>query len=162
MTRTVISPEQLRVPKRRVPVQILLADTTTLEGAFYADVQRIDGTQATLLDRLRDPTEDYIPLATNDRHVLVRKSMIVTIGVANDELPRPRATGIGEFGVTMTLKGGSALMGSLFVVMAHAHARALDYLNRTNEMFIPLYGESSSVLVNSEHVVTVTEHLAGD
>ena len=53
----------LWVPRRRVPVQVQMADRTLLSGELYADVKSLDGTPGRVLDRLNDSAETFLPLA---------------------------------------------------------------------------------------------------
>lgn len=149
----------LWAPKRRVAARVRLIDGRTLDGALYADVQRLDGTRASVVDRLHDAFERYIPLATEGRHVLLQKSAVVTVHLPGDEVEPPAADGVREFRVALGLAAGEPVRGRLFALLPPAQSRALDFLNRTAQPFVELASGDELVLVNTEHVVTVTELL---
>lgn len=147
----------LRVSKRRVPVRIRLANRREIEGAFYADLTRLDGTRATLADRLGNPIEQYLPLAIKNRHVLVRKSEIVLVDVPPQEIPMPNAPDRCSFDLTIDLSTGEAVSGTTFAILPPAQSRALDYLNRIRAGFVPVFGRDRVVLVSALHIISVTE-----
>lgn len=117
------------VPKRRVQARVQLADRSTLEGGLYADAHPLDRTPARVLDRLADPTEAYIPLASGDRHILLRKAGIVSVQLDQQDMGIPVAPGSRRIQVRIALRSGTVIESYLRALLP-THARALDYLNR--------------------------------
>lgn len=156
-THAVARAEDFIIPKRRVAVEVQLSDGETLIGQFYHDVQRADGTPGSLIDRLLDTREQYIPLATDNRHVLLNKSRIVTVQLRDHESQRaPRAAGARSLSVQIRLSTGSTVEGSIYALLPAARSRTLDYLNGSAGSFFPLHGERI-VLINNRHVMRVSE-----
>ena len=148
---------QLWVAKRRVTVQVTLADRSMLDGALYAEPERLDGTRASLLDRLGDVRERFLPLAASDRHVLLHKDRILRIVLPAGELEPPRAAGARELGCELKLSDGAIVSGRFVAILSPA-ARMLDYLNGISAEFVPLYHPSGEVtLVHVRSIVAVTE-----
>ncbi len=151
------SMNRLRVVKRVVPVRIRLADDSLREGHLYGDVQRLDGGPATILDRLDDPCEAFLPLATGGTHVLVSKSRAMTVEIRPGEITAPATQGATTLQVEILLSNGEILNGRIHAVLPPASCRALDFLNRLSSKFLCLFRDDEAVLVNREYVVAVTE-----
>lgn len=97
MTAHVDGISGLRVAKRRVDVHIRLADQRIIAGGFYTAGERLDGERGTVLDRLCDPREKYLPLAVDHSHVMLSKAQIVTVQLEEPDLCKPRAQTASEF-----------------------------------------------------------------
>jgi hypothetical protein len=146
------------IPRRRVPVRIQLADNSVVSGELYADVRGADGAPGRVLDRLNDPLETYLPLASDDKHILLNKAGITTVQLSVGE---GGALGRGltsdrELRVRMILSNGKRLDGSIRAPLEE-HARLLDYLNSTNQMFFALQGEKKATLINGRCILSITE-----
>lgn len=151
----------LRVAKRRVPVRVQLADQATHDGYLYADLYRLDGAAASVVDRLNDPLEDYLPLATGDEHLLLGKAAIVTVRVGIDQILIPTVEGAKALGVRIQLANRTGVEGTIHAILAPARSRALDYLNETAHRFIPLVSGNTATLVNRRYIVGMTEVRGG-
>lgn len=149
--------ESLVVPKRRAPVEVQLTNGDTFQGGFYYNVQRADGSPGRVIDRLIDPGEKYIPLATENEHVLINKSCIIVVHLREGVAERfPHAAGTRTLNVRLKLSNGVSVEGAIHALLPAAHSRTLDYLNGSARCFLALNGKGTT-LVNSEHVVSVTE-----
>jgi hypothetical protein len=151
------------IPRRRVPVKIQLVDGSVVSGELYADVKGPDGAPGRVLDRLNDPLDTYLPLAADDRHILLNKSGITTVQLSVKE---GAALGRGltsdrEVRVRLTLSSGKRLDGTIRAPLEE-HARLLDYLNSAKQMFFALEGEKKATLVNGSSILSVTELLEED
>lgn len=151
------------IPRRRVPVRVQLADNSIVSGELYADVRGADGAPGRVLDRLNDPLETYLPLAADDKHVLLNKAGITTV-----QLPVGEGSALGrgmtsdrEVRVRMILSNGERLDGRMRAPLEE-HARLLDYLNSTRQMFFALEGENKATLINGSFILSVTELLDSD
>ena len=117
------------------------------------------GAQERLLDRLNDGSERFLPIAAHGRHLLVRKTAIVTAWTLDEsevraglETPRYR-----EIPVEVAMSVGPVIEGCLLADTDPLHDRALDNLNRVVEPFVALLGREAITLVNTAHVVSVVE-----
>jgi hypothetical protein len=148
------------IPRRRVPVSVRLNDNSVVSGELYAEVKGSDGAPGRVLDRLNDPLETYLPLAANDRHILLNKSGIATVRLAIEEggaLSRGQ-TSDRELRVSIILSSGERLDGRIRASLEN-HARLLDYLNSTKQMFFAIEDDNEATLINGGCILSVTEQL---
>jgi len=148
--------KDLIVVKRRVPVRIRTAEDVVLEGDLYADIQRLDGSQATIVDRLCDTTEAYLPIALSDTHVLLPKATIISALLPEGEVPGPCDGALGHV-VRFHLAKGPAISGTIHTLQPPAHARLLDYLNGSVNPFLLIRTDAGDMLVNRAFVARVEE-----
>ena len=148
--------EKFRVPRREVEVSVLLADGQELEGVFYAPEAGPDGGPGRLLDRLNDPTEDFVPLSHQGENFLVNKMRVVWVqlGVGQTRYERADSEGAQEAKVRLGFGHERTLDGRLAYIMPPERSRLLDYLNAA-EGFIPLLGEERATLINRKFVSMV-------
>jgi hypothetical protein len=116
-----------------------------------------------VLDRLNDPLETYLPLAANDKHILLNKPGIMTVQLSVGE---GGALGRGltsdrKLRVRMILSNGKKLEGTIRAPLEQ-HARLLDFLNSTKQMFFALLDDRWATLINGRCIVSVTELLDSD
>ena len=149
--------DRLRVPRRRVPARLVLADGTLSVGELYADVIRPDGSIGRVADRLSDTLENYLPLAADGEHVLLNKAAIALVRLAPEEVEFPTADGVSDHEVRVRLSTGQVVHGTFRAFALPGYARVLDYLNRTSERFIALLESEGAVLVNVTFIAGVTE-----
>lgn len=141
-----------RIPRRSVPVRLLLDDGRRLEGELY--VSMADGTAFEgVLHRLNDPSEDFVPLAVGDDRFLLQKAGIVTAELA-EPVSSAEEPGVRAVRARLSLMGGTALLGQLRVEMPPERARVLDYLNAAPR-FVPVWGPSGVTLVQRRAIVSV-------
>jgi len=157
-----MAPRNLRVPKRRVAAEVRLADDTVLAGLLYTDVERLDGSPGCVADRLEDPLGRYLPIAVDDRHVLINKAGIVTVRVPEQESRRPSAKDVMRMSVRVRMSNNEILEGELYAILPPARARVLDFLNMSHERFIQLFQNDRLTLINGDYIVEVTELLADE
>jgi len=146
----------LVVAKRRVPVRIRTAEDLVLEGDLYADVQRLDGSKATIVDRLGDANEAYLPIASKKAHILLPKAAIVSILLPDGEVAAP-CEGAREHKVRFYLSKGPVVSGTIHTLLPPAQSRLLDYLNRSGDPFFAIRTDGGVVLVNRTFVARVEE-----
>jgi len=157
VTSPVQDGQNYRVVKRKIGVRILLTDKRVIDGEFYAAEEHLNGQPGTVLDRLRDPREKYLPLAADDRHVMLSKAQIVTVRLKEDDVGRPQALSVSEFRILIDMTIGPRLEASFFALSRPARARVLDHLNYAKEAFFPIFQDDCAILVNANHVVAVAE-----
>ena len=158
---------KLVIAKRKVPARIRLANSTLLEGFLYLAIGGKRGTSESVADRLNDSTEKYLPFATNDRHLFMNKSLVVSAKIPLVE------GGIGErqvseveekqeFRLRFHFLDGTAITGVAAAVMPYGRERALDFLNLRAARFVDVLDEDHILLVNMDFVVAINEILAQD
>jgi hypothetical protein len=158
---------ELVVPKRRVGARCVLSTGSVLVGHFYVAVTRADGRPETLAQRLNDTTERFLPIALETRHVLLRKSHLVTVEMPIEELGGEvlADTEAGferkELRFQLDLWNGTSILGRTFARM-NKHARALDYFNQGAWRFIDVVLDDRVMLVNGDYVAAVTEEVVAD
>lgn len=145
-----------RVPRREVPVRILLDDQRTLDGLVFTAMAGPDGMPGRVVDRLNDTAEDFIPLACGEDRFLLNKSGIVAVQVPDGrgEVEGLEAGGGREVQVQLSLSGGIALSGRLFILMPPERSRVLDFLN-ASPWFFALLGADLVTLIHKRYVVSV-------
>lgn len=141
-----------RIPKRAVPVRLLLDDGRRLEGGLFVAAGE-GGDYESVYRRLNDPEEDFVPLAVGDDRFLLQKAGIVTAEPL-DPVEPPPSLGVPVVTARLALMGGIALLGRLIVEMPPERARVLDYLN-AGPRFLPLWSDSGVVLVQRRAIVSV-------
>lgn len=153
-----------RIPKRRVKVRIELSNGATLSGAFYTDQKNSSGGPGRVSDRLNVSDEPFIPLAVEDRHILLRKAEIASIQLENEPWEAPQQnSNTKELRLRVKLTNGSATRGKIVAVLPKERSRALDFLNCCDQQFIALIaGESRITLVNTAHIERVTEFVEAE
>ena len=147
------------VPRRRVPVDLRLADGRQVSGDAYVAVPGGDEGPEHLIDRLNDASERFLPIAVGERHLLIRKAAIVlafTTDAAEAAAIREPA-GSREFRVEVLLSVGAAASGLLYAADHPTFGRALDHLNRLTRDFVALHHGEGVTLVNANHAVAVVE-----
>lgn len=145
-----------KIPRREVPVRILLDDGRTLDGTFFTAEAGAGGRPDDVLQHLNDTTEEFMPLVCGADSFLLNKAGIIwaqVSGVAAEEIGVD--AGLGKKApVRLSLAGGINLLGTLAYLMPVERSRVLDYLNAAGR-FLPLFGEGSVTLVQRRFVVTV-------
>jgi len=151
------------VPKRKVPARVRLADAAVLKGALYVAMRGSGGKPETVAMRLNDWTEKFLPFALEDRHLLLKKSCIVTIELANTERGSEELAQEGgkEFRLKLGLLDGTSVSGKALGEVPPGRTRALDYLNGAPR-FIDLMIDETVVLVNGNYVVAVSDVFDSD
>lgn len=144
-----------QVPRRRVQARILVDDGRTLEGELFTALSSPEGGPQRVVDRLNEPTEEFVPVARGEDRFLLNKSGIVTVELTDPvewEGLDPEAG--RQVPVRVTLTGGLALVGRFHILMPPDQSRVMDFLNHVPR-FVPLLGEGKVTLLHRSHIVTV-------
>jgi hypothetical protein len=144
-----------RIPRREVPVRVLLDDGRTLDGTLFTAETGAAGRPEDVLTHLNEPGEDFVPLLCGADSFLLNKAGIIWVqltGSAAAEIEVQAGSG-QTIPVRLSLAGGGGLVGTLVVVMPLERSRVVDYLNASGR-FLPLFGEGSVTLVQRRFVVT--------
>jgi hypothetical protein len=149
--------EDLKVPKRRAQVEVLLPGgavrQVTIFLAEYASAH--DGPER--LSDLLNGGDDFVPaldLASDTMTFLGRQS-IAAARVAPD-WDEEDAPATSQQEVEITLADGTELHGSMAFVMSEEHSRLLDYLN-DSPPFLRLIEQGRVALVNKRHIARVAK-----
>lgn len=151
--------DELRVPKRRLAVEIILpggaARNVTMFLAEYAN----DHAGPERVSDLLNGTGDFIPAldSAKDQVVFFNRSSIALARVAadeerdaSDELTIPT-----EFQVEVTLLDGAKIVGLVSFILPPDRARLVDYLN-SSAPFFRLLQQDVVALVNKKHVAQIS------
>jgi hypothetical protein len=141
-----------RIPRKAVPVRLLLDDGRRLEGELFVSLGEGSDFEG-VLHRLNDPSEEFVPLAVGDDRFLLQKAGVVTAELV-DPMELPDEPGVHVVRARLSLMGGTALLGQLRVEMPPERARVLDYLNAAPR-FVPVWGPSGVTLVQRRAIVSV-------
>ena len=134
-----------------------LADGTTLDGVLYADVQHVDGTPATIGDRLEDPLVRFLPFESENQLCLLHKASIVSVELADDDGQSPAVPHAVELRVVVRFVQGRQLTASLFATPWPLRLRVSDLLNSSPYQFLRFFRDDRLMLVNRDYVVAITE-----
>ena len=148
--------EIYRIPRREVPVRVLVDDGRTLDGTLFTAETGAAGRPEDVLAHLNEPDEDFVPLLCGADSFLVNKAGIIWVqltGAAATELADQSESG-QTVPVRLSLAGGLSVAGTMQIVMPLERSRLVDYLNASGR-FLPLFGDGSVTLVQRRFVVTV-------
>jgi hypothetical protein len=147
--------DDLRVPKQRVQVEVLLPGGTVRQViVFLAETASAHAGQERLSDLLNG-TQDFLPAldTATDQMTFLGRGSIASARVARELEPEvgPAAT---EQEVEITLVDGKTLRGSITYVRPPERSRLLDELN-DSQPFVRLLEKDSVALVNKRHIARI-------
>jgi hypothetical protein len=147
-----------RIPRREVHVELVLRGGQEMAGVLYASNTDRGGHPGSLLERLNNESENFIPLVLKDERYLIRKEHIVLIKVARGEGAPETNHDVApiEKLVRLDLTDGTSLEGLVRYRMPVGRTRLLDLLN-ARPGFIPLFGSEQVQLVNFKMVIRVLD-----
>jgi hypothetical protein len=145
-----------RIPRREVPVRILLDDGRTLDGTLFTSETGPGGGPEDVLQHLNDTDEEFVPLLCGRDSFLLNKAGIIWVQLAGAPAREVAHEAVDSHRVParFSLAGGISVVGILAIVMPPERSRVLDYLNAAGR-FLPLLGEGTVTLVQRRFVVTV-------
>lgn len=148
----------LRVPKRRVPAEVLLASGESRRiSLFLAEAGAGHAGPERPSDLLRAP-EDFLPAVDEESGLITFLNRAALALVRVDRALEPDgADGItlpAEHEVEVLLRTGARLRGFLSYLPALPHHRVLDFLNERSP-FLRLLEEGTVALVSKRHVAQV-------
>ena len=149
--------EDLRVPKREVPVEVLLPGGEARQVSVYLAEGAQSRPGPERLSDLLNGSVPFIPareVATGAMTFLHRASIAVARIAAEAEPPDDSFTIPTEYEVEITLTAGTRLTGIVAFVEPESSARLVDFLNRP-EPFLRLLEHDGVALVGRAHVARV-------
>ena len=147
-----------RVPRRATSVKIVTDDGQTLDGDVFTAMIGPDGQPGRVVDRLNDPSEEFLAMKVGDDRFLLNKSGIVMVQMHGEfeEEPDLEPPGGRDVTVRLQLAAGFGLVGRLSILMPQERCRVIDYMNSVPRFF-PLHGSGQVTLVQKGFVVSVRE-----
>ena len=144
------------VPRRQIEALVMLSGKESMAGVFYTAAAGPSGAPERLSERLNDPEESFLPLATPHQRCLLNKERIVQaqVALADEELEFPEERADHRALVRITLAGREDVEGKILYTMPSGHERLLDYLNAAPRFFPVLCGETVT-FVNRSYVLTI-------
>jgi hypothetical protein len=148
--------EIYRIPRREIPVRVLLDDGRTLDGTLFTHESGPGGRPQDVLHHLNESEGDFVPLVCGRDSFLVNKAGIVWVELAGEPAQEITSNAVGAQHVLARLRiaGGASVAGTLAIVMPPERSRVLDYLNAAGR-FVALFREGTVTLVQRHFIVTV-------
>ncbi len=145
------------LPRTPVPAQLLLTQGVSRPGVVYV-MERVahhDGPE-TVLEMLNRP-EGFFAFRPTDEGDVLLVSKAHTISLSLDRqapIADPaRLSAARMLGTELVLAGGATLGGWASVELPSHHARLLDYLNASADLFFALWTHAATHYVNRAHVL---------
>ena len=150
--------EDLKVPKRRAPVEVLLPGGAARQmTVFLAEFASTHSGPERLSDLL-NAQDEFVPaldIATDTMSFLARHS-IAAARVARQWEVGEELAGTEEEEVEITLTSGATLRGTLRFALPPGRSRLLDHLNDA-QPFVRLEEGEKVALVNKRHIARVAK-----
>ena len=144
------------LPRTAVPAQLLLTEGGLQAGEVYVmeRVSQHDGPE-TVLEML-NRREGFFPFRASaaDDTLLVSKAHTLSVSMDRQApIADPaRLSAAKLLGMELVLAGGSKLRGWASAELPPEHARLLDYLNASPELFFAMWTHAATHYVNRAHV----------
>lgn len=151
--------EDLRVPKRKTPVEVLLPGGTRRPMALFLSEVAADHTGPERPSDLLNGGDDFIPAFDEAGRTMtfLNRSAVSAVRVdpgldanADEDVSLPT-----EHDVEVQLQDGTLLRGLVSYLRPSERSRLVDFLNE-DPPFFRLLDAAALVLVNKRHVVRVT------
>jgi hypothetical protein len=149
--------DELRVPKRRAQVEILMPGGGTRQvTVFLAEFASAHGGHERLSDLLNAPGDFFPALdAASDGIIFINRHVIAAASVSHEWETDPEP-GSQEHEVEIWLDGAQPLRGKVHFVLPPERSRLLDYLNEA-QPFVRLAQSDKVTLVNKRHIARVSK-----
>ena len=150
---------EFRVEKRREAAELTLVTGTTLSGVFFLAASSHVHTGPERVGDLMNLEPGFFPFATGARTMLVNRTHVVKVSLPPQMIEPELDAGYDvatRHHVQMLLTTGETLTGNVVVFRPRGHDRLSDYA-RSEEQFRYLELEDRSLLINSAHIVALTE-----
>lgn len=151
--------DDLRVPKRRIPVEVLLPGGATRSMALFLSEVAADHTGQERPSDLLNGGDDFVPAfdEASGAMTFLNRSAISALRLepALDEDQDEEVSIPTEHEVEVQLREGTALRGLVSYLRPVERSRLVDFLNEAPPFFRLREG-SALTLVNKRHVARVT------
>jgi hypothetical protein len=151
--------DDLRVPKRRIPVEVLLPGGATRRMALFLSEVAEDHTGPERPSDLLNGGDDFVPAFDEEGKAMtfLNRSAVAALRLepSLDEDVDEAVSIPTEHEVEVLLQDGSALVGLVSYLRPSERSRLVDFLNEPPPFF-RLFQGATLVLVNKRHAVRVT------
>lgn len=151
--------DDLRVPKRRIPVEVLLPGGRTCKMAMFLSEVAADHTGPERPSDLLNGGDDFVPAfdETGKAMTFLNRSTIAAVRLdpALDADVEEDVSIPTEHEVELLLQDGTSLRGLVSYLRPSERSRLVDFLNEAPPFF-RLIDAAVLVLVNKRHVVRVS------
>jgi hypothetical protein len=151
--------DDLRVPKRRIPVEVLLPGGTTCKMAMFLSEVAADHTGPERPSDLLNGGDDFVPAfdEASKAMTFLNRSTIAAVRLdpALDTDVEEDVSIPTEHEVELLLQDGTSLRGLVSYLRPSERSRLVDFLNEAPPFF-RLIDAAVLVLVNKRHVVRVS------
>jgi hypothetical protein len=151
--------DDLRVPKRRVPVEVVLPGGATRRVALFLSESAPGHGGPERVSDLLNGRDEFIPAFDEEAAAMAflhRQAVAVARAPAGSEPdPAGEVTIPTEYQVEVALADGSRLRGFVSFVLPPERARLVDFLNEPDRFF-RLAEPGGVALVSRAHVASVT------
>lgn len=151
--------DELRVPKRRLPVEIVLPGGERRNVNVFLSEYAVDHAGAERLSDILNGAGNFIPAVdtASDRVAFFNRTAIAYARVATTE-ERDESDDLNiptEFPVEVTLLDGKKVAGLVSFILPPDRARLVDFLN-SPQPFFRLLQQDAVALVNKLHVAQIS------
>lgn len=137
-----------RIEKRRLAVAVTLMSGTRIDGELFIQASGAYHGELEDAPEVLNSDDAFFPLALRSGDtVLVAKENVRCVAVARRDVHEDEALGIPTR-VEVSLRDGERLNGTLLIEPVNGFSRVLDFLNRRQARFLPLFGRESVLLIN--------------
>jgi hypothetical protein len=151
--------DELRVPKRRIPVEVVLPGGAARRMALFLSEVAADHTGPEQPSDLLNGGDDFVPAFDEEGKAMtfLNRSAIAALRVeASLDTESDEAVSLPtEHDVEVQLQDGTVLSGLVSFLRPPDRSRLVDYLNEPPPFF-RLLDAATLVLVNKRHTVRVT------
>jgi hypothetical protein len=150
--------DELKVPKRRVQVELLVPGSPARQVTVFLSEFASTHTGPERLSDLLNGHDEFLPgldLAADAITFFGRHSIAAARVAREWELGEEPVAG-QQHEVEIQLTDGALLRGTVTFVLPHERARLLDYLNDA-QPFVRLTEKETVALINKRHIVRVAK-----
>ena len=151
---------EFRFEKERVPATLTLAVGTSVRGSFFVAGQTSVRSGRERVGDMLNAQTGFFPFELHDGStVLYSRAHVITVALDPPITEASEAPGYDvatKHHVAMVLSTGMRVKGTVAVYCLRGHDRLSDYA-RSPEMFRYLVTPRNTLLVNTHHIVELTE-----
>lgn len=156
-----VLPSRLRVEKRRSEALVRLTNGSLVSGCFFVAGGSARHAGPERIGDLLNGSQGFVPFEqrfdAGMRTVLYNRAHIVTVTLSEDEASRdPGYVVAPKHEVSLRLSTGETVDGTVRVYQPEGHDRVSDWA-REPEMFRYVESHSATLLVNTAHIVEISE-----
>lgn len=150
---------EFRVEKRREAAELTLVTGATLSGVFFLGGASHFRTGAERVGDVMNLESGFFPFGTGAETMLVNRAHVLKVALSPQAIEAELDAGYDvarRRRVRVLLTTGETVTGNVVVFRPPAHDRLSDYA-QVDEKFRYLELEDRTLLINSSHIVALTE-----